>query len=781
MVKIYSPEELGKFNDYMLQRGMPHKKDGIGYNKIDYPIGSNITGIPSKEECCSLSRILVKYCKTQLDIPDENMKATQEHYKKYKKGYYVSVEGYDSVGIWCTWGYNPDIVTIIRQQPRTNVKWSKEGDIWKCRLTYNAIPHIAAKFKDKGVYVEDLLQALNNKPEKIEDSSEPITVDNKVYKLLVSRKDSDNLNIKVDYNKEIVDLIKSVPTAFFHKKTKSWWIDILQANKLYTQLEKAQNKVDLTELKPWAERVKFDSKYTLTTDLSYVPFTPREYQIEDAKVMLEKKSVINANEMGTGKTFECIIAGESLPFPKLVICPATLRLNWKKEIKMVNPDADIKILYNDSDFETGKDWTIIGYPSLTKHLDNLENQFFNCIIADEAHYIKAINNSGNPSSQRAEAVLRLSKTAEYVFPVTGTPKPNRNKDLFNLLKMVRHPMTQGKWAFMNYGKLYCGGHKNSWGWDFNNSTNDNMLYDNINEFMIRRLKSEVLPDIKKLRMSIPVEVDLREYHKMIDEYLKSRESTEAEQLARLTKARHILATKKANNTIDFTKDLIEQNKKVVIVTCFTDVVKKVEKAFKDNVVKIVGGMNDTAKNKAITEFQEGNAQVCVMNIMAGGVGVTLTASHNIIINDFDWTIGNIIQAEDRCARQGQTEITNVYYMYAEGADMDEVMVETLTSRSESINEAVDGGLGESVDLKDIVKYRLLGTHIEPVIPQSNPTSKKSNTLDTTDTTIKVTSLKELSYEELIEYAKSLKVSWKECENKGINRMRATMELKKVLN
>ena len=181
-------------------------------------------------------------------------------------------------------------------------------------------------------------------------------------------------------------------------------------------------------------------------------------------------------------------------------------------------------------------------------------------------------------------------------------------------------MTRGKWAFSNYGRTYCDGQNNGWGWDYNGNSNDEELNKQLTPFMVRHLKKDVLPNLKKQRIVTPVEVDLREYNYEISEYLNNRTNKNAEDLARLMRARKILATQKVGESIDFAKDLIADGKKVVIVTYFKDVVKAIEKAFKGNVVKLVGGMSDEAKDKAIVEFQEGSAQVMAMNIVAGGVG-----------------------------------------------------------------------------------------------------------------------------------------------------------------
>lgn len=797
---ILKPEELARLNSIMLENGAPVEKDNIGYNQADYMtchrIGTNL----SNEECYTLSKTLYKYASTQLGIDKTILEETMKSYAKYEKGKHVYVLRQDSIGVWCKWGYNADLVEGMRRINKQLYKWVKTASgEYECRLSYEGLDVFIELFKSINVDYSELTGIT-----RIADAepAKPVSIDtSRVYDIHVRRIDIDYLGIKFDYTQELVDLIKKVPTSYFNKGKVEWEIDLTYAADLYRAFETAKTPINLKQLKPWAIQMSFNSNYEFTTDLSKLPFSPRDYQIADAKEMLLKKARINANEMGVGKTLECILVGESLPFPKLVICPASLRINWRKEIRMVNPDADIVVLQSSDEFKVGKDWTIIGYSSLDKHSSNLEKQYFRAIFADEAHFIKAIKNSGQPDSSRAEVVLRLSKTAEYAFPVTGTPKTNRNKDLFNLLKMVRHPMVQGKWAFSNYGKTFCDGVHNGWGWDYEGSSNDKQLHDKISPYIIRHLKSEVLPHIKKMRSFIPVQVDLREYQREIAEYLKSRTSSQAVQLTKLMRAKLVLAKRKAPETVSLAKDLVEQGEKVIIVTCFTEVVQQVEKAFKDKCVKIVGGMSDIAKDKSVTSFQTGDAMVCVMNIIAGGVGLTLTASHNVIMNDFDWVPGNMVQAEDRAARSGQEYLTNVMYMYAEGADMDELLAEVLTEKFDTINAAIDGGNGEQVDLKAMVEYMLeqkdkgivvkakdiKSTRI--TVTPSNETLVQRNTQppsipqkleQKTQPKLASLDLKKLSLDELIAYAESLNLDWKRNDNAGIHRMRVTMAIKKAL-
>ena len=256
------------------------------------------------------------------------------------------------------------------------------------------------------------------------------------------------------------------------------------------------------------------------------------------------------------------------------------------------------------------------------------------------------------------------------------------------------------------------------------------------------------------------------------------------------RARKILATQKVGESIDFARNIVMEGKKVVIVTFFKEVIKAIEKAFSGNVVKLVGGMTDEAKDKAILEFQEGSAQVMAMNIVAGGVGVTLTKSYNMVINDFDWTPGNLTQAEDRICRGGQTEeYCNIYYLYAAGADMDEVFADSLSSKFSTINNAVDGGNGDSIDYIDLINQALeKSTRIKKVrkmvkvddIPAPTVSASVKKTTSSTKKTSGTTEYKSMTLEELKQKAEEVGATCKEYSDDRIYRMRLVMAIKKQI-
>lgn len=439
-----------------------------------------------------------------------------------------------------------------------------------------------------------------------------------------------------------------------------------------------------------------------------LPFTPYQFQVDDARKMLQYKKLLLANEMGTGKSKICALVGESLPMAKLVVCPASLRLNWKAELLSVNPDADISIVYSDKPAVKGRDWTIIGYPSITKYLDWILSNNFMAVFFDEAHYVKAVDDYGFPASQRAKAAINISKQAEYCFPITGTPKANNNKDLFNLLRLINHPMAQNPNDFRQYGMTYCGAKKDNFGWHFDGNSNDTELNRRIVPYMIRHLRKEVLPHLTKQRIIFHCEADLKEYRKAMDEfeYMKSISSgdpNDKRALAALMTARMQLAIAKSVASIDLAENILSHGEKVVFVTCFLEAINYAMLKFGERAVKITGEMTDEQKQASVDAFQKGNAEVIVMQIKAGGVGITLTKAHYMIFNDMDWGLGNVTQAEDRICRAGQEQLCIIYYTICDSAGLDRQLASSLTRKSTTQNAAIDNRKNEEIDYTELIE------------------------------------------------------------------------------
>ena len=392
-----------------------------------------------------------------------------------------------------------------------------------------------------------------------------------------------------------------------------------------------------------------------------------------------------------GKTFIYILVGSSINEPKLVICPESLRINWFREIKNVTPDADVQIQFSNEAPHFGKDWTIIGYASVSKFLDRLKE--FNCVFVDECHACKSVNNWGKPSSKRAAAVIEIAENAEYCYLLTGTPMPSHNVDLYNILRMLKCEAFDfnSKWAFLNYANKFCDPKVTYFGKDFSGNSNSDLLHGLLSNIMVRRLKKDVLPHLKKQRQFIPIEPKFKSEYKDIEHRIFHPREEDTYMGLAMT-GRKLLSSYKLDTAIDLAESLIDSGESVVIVTNFIDSADKLKEHFKDKCCEIRGGMSDTEKQFSIDEFQKKMVPVCILNMQAGGVGITLTAAHTMIIVDYAWVPSDMVQVEDRICRSGQTEQCMIYYVYCVNSTLDSLFIEMVSNKSENIDLVVDNDI-----------------------------------------------------------------------------------------
>lgn len=803
-------KRLKEINQAMLCRGEPSQVDTLGYAKYDYDFGwyvsiSDAELTPSEEY--KLVKTLLKYKNTQLPeiaTAEEIAELQNRVAKLEEKAMLVNIIRFEKTSVTLSWSWNQKVSDFIRTLNRQEYQW-KKSTIWEFTIKWATLPQLLPVFIENGFNVKQvmLLKTLLENGEElpiefldlmvkaIDKKAACVPVKNLRMVVARSTKQPDVLNVGfTHYSKESVEIVGKLEHAFWNGYEKTWNIYIEDAATLYKLFTLSGIEINMKALEPWKALVESWEKTYEWNGKQNKFFQPYAYQVDDIKQFLEKKCLINGNEMGCGKTYEGVAVMTSVEGRKLVICPESLRLVWKSELLNVEPNADVQVLYNSDTFED-REYTIIGYSSLKSHLKELESKPFDVVIIDEAHALQAISSSGQPDSQRAQAALRLCATAHYVIPTTGTPKTSRNKNLYNILRAVRHPLTRGRTAWYDYGKRYCDGYQDSFGWNFDGNSNDEELFQELNPYMVRHLKKDVLPDLKKQRHAIPVNVDLTEYSFIIREYLQNRKNKSAEQLARLTRARRLLANQKSGETIDLTRDFIKNGEKVIIATNFTESAELFKRAFEGNVVWITGGMTDVAKAEAIEAFQNGEPMVCVLNVKAGGVGITLTKAHIVIMNDMPWTPGEAVQVEDRASRTGQTELLHVYYPYAVGADMDEYMANLLTYKSATINQAIDNGENEQIELADsVIGFKSLmdgetreekklrkATELAEIKRTKELTKQAAKTAKKAD--IKKLDTKSYTVEELEQLVRDSGQELPKVSDPRIYRMRLTMLVKKI--
>lgn len=426
--------------------------------------------------------------------------------------------------------------------------------------------------------------------------------------------------------------------------------------------------------------------------------------------LLARRRAILADSMGLGKSRTAIVAArEAAPDgPYLVVCPASLKLNWRREIRMVEPGATVQVVPEPDGWRPNARWTVVNYDLLGRHEADLLSTPWAGILVDEAHYVKN-------DSQRTARLLRMLGVGsgkapvaepEVIYLLTGTPMGNRPRDLFNLLKAVRHPLAA---SFHAYTTRYCAAFDNGYGLDTNGASNLGELAELVSGVMLRRTKDEALDLPPKLRTWQPVEVTSKEVARLEGralDYLAKNPSrsgpTWISFLGLLNRARHALALAKVPATIEAIRERVEAGDKVVVFTSYTAVVDALRDAFGPALVSITGDDAMAERQGAADALQDDpSVRVLAGNLRAAGVGLNLTAAAHVVFNDLDWVPGNHWQAEDRIYRIGQTRTALVTYLYAPGT-LDDFVAALLEAKARNIGVLEDEAARRASVLEDVL-------------------------------------------------------------------------------
>lgn len=471
------------------------------------------------------------------------------------------------------------------------------------------------------------------------------------------------------------------------------------------------------------------------------------HQIEAVNYALNRTNTLIADEMGVGKTptavgiINALSVIENKPLNVLIICPASLKLNWRNEVNKWSTNVtNIKVLnaggkHNEypikrvTNLDSNSVSVFIANYDICGKLD-LKSRTWDLLILDESHYLKGKSGRKNEiwggQKKTATGYTRIPPIeAKRTIAMTGTPVCNKPSELWNALRALDPARwTAGDWQ--KYVVRYCAAKKTHFGWDTSGASNLEELNELLKKtIMIRRTKEEVLKDLPaKIRKITPLETNaeirrLLQDESALQEILsvgiknasseaieraksikeKSEKSAsigddeegekEKEQtvVGMLARTRRLVGEIKGPQAAEYAEELLENGcESLVIFAHHKSVVTALEVGLKKyGCSKIVGETPLDRRQKAVEDFQSGKNRVFIGSITAAGTGLTLTKSNRVLFTELDWVPGNLAQAEDRCHRHGQKNSVLVEYLVYENS-IDTTMIETLDKKREVINE-----------------------------------------------------------------------------------------------
>jgi SWI/SNF-related matrix-associated actin-dependent regulator 1 of chromatin subfamily A len=403
-----------------------------------------------------------------------------------------------------------------------------------------------------------------------------------------------------------------------------------------------------------------------------VNFQYRPFQKVSVKWISLFERVLIADPPGAGKTI--MIAGFiNLENPKriLIYAPASLLLNWKKELQkwMIDPLPVFTWKEFDSLKVIPKEFIILSSFHYSGKKDAilkvLKLTSLDLLVIDETHAFK------NMQAQRTKLLFAVNgpfKISKKVVAMTGTPIVNRPIELYPIIKRLAPHLIQNMNKF-DFGMKYCNGWATPWGtYDFTGASSLKELGTNLRSgFMVRREKKEILPQLPKLLKNL-VYLDKKapKHLSFKDDNVSNKGAVAFEE----SSVAHLdLGLLKLPLAIDYLKTMNEGgHKKMIVFAHHREVLKGLFEGLKElNPVLFIGGMTPKAKDEAVTKFQEDpTCEVFIGGIIPAGVGLTLTAASYVALVEADWRPGINDQAIDRAHRIGQESTVLAEFLVIEG-------------------------------------------------------------------------------------------------------------------
>ena len=396
------------------------------------------------------------------------------------------------------------------------------------------------------------------------------------------------------------------------------------------------------------------------------------FQVEAIKFLYRTKKALLALDMGLGKTCCCIKTAALVQAKKvLVVCPAFLIENWKREITKWNR-------------EKGIDWKIVSYNFCAddNKLKELGNNY-DMLICDEAHYLRKWS-----AKRTKNIILKLALKIPRVIFATASPYITSAQD-FHPIYSACQP---GRWGKLkDFSEKFClkkfnpwRGFKGSIDYVGVNPVNAQELKDRAKAFCAVLTKEEVLPDLPdKVVTEVPIQVA----SELQLESLGFSRSEASDMLLsgtltdELAANRRKLGLTKVSAAVEFSQNV--GNAQVVFFVWHRDVGQILRREINNYVPYaaqlIVGGMTNNERDSIIEHFSRGEVQFLIASIGACGVGVNLHAASIACFVEFPWSAAELEQCEDRLHRIGQKNCVNIYHLVAQNT-LDDLSLDIISRK-----------------------------------------------------------------------------------------------------
>jgi SWI/SNF-related matrix-associated actin-dependent regulator 1 of chromatin subfamily A len=468
--------------------------------------------------------------------------------------------------------------------------------------------------------------------------------------------------------------------------------------------------------------------------LAYRPYQRAGVAFAERAKAMGRDGVLIGDEMGLGKTMQAIgfMVRSGLP-RTVVVCPASLCGNWRREIEKWAPSLHgrIQVISNGDQADPSAQVVILNYEKCVGRSKNavalrasLDDQRFELAIFDEAHLLK------NPKAQRTAYFLGryergvqkasgLIDRVAFCLLLTGTPIQNKVRESMTLLRAIGAIGDKKGEAPLDTEKdvlfRYCGAEKGSYGWTFDGSARLDELQSRLRGggCMVRRLKAQVATELPpKVRQLIAFDAPKKlRNDALLDAWEQAAADRPFEDAVSSLFSEHVdfeaisamrarLAEAKIKPAIDHVKALLDEDesRKVIVFAHHQTLVGALDEAFTGQCIRIDGGVPADERQALVDRFQTvDSCRVAVLSTHAAGVGLTLTAANIVVFAEADWNPAWCQQAEDRAHRIGQEADVVVAQYLAFNETIDAGVVGTMVAKMDVADRALDRRVVEAAD------------------------------------------------------------------------------------
>lgn len=415
----------------------------------------------------------------------------------------------------------------------------------------------------------------------------------------------------------------------------------------------------------------------------------RAYQAEAVKKTLAfltknaSNSCYNGSDCGTGKTIITIAALKELGIKRaLIVCPKVMLHTWKKEFQKWSEYKHIEVIESKKDFLKcySSNICIISYSLCWREPYNqiLTKESFQCLVMDEAHKLKS-----RKTEQTKFIIKEVWPHIKYKIALSGTPFTSSVTDCYPVFSS----MYPGFGTYTDFAETFSHKTFTPWAVKYTGIRNEEVLSKLIRkQFFFRYKREEVLKDLPKRifnKIYLPKKYSCKEYEKELA--LLVKEGTNPWELPDIPEhfmgLLRLQGELKVDPITEYVKDLLEQNIPVLLFTLNKSVLAKYKEALAEYRPGIIDGSTSLKdKEKTIFDFQNDNTNLCILNIKAASIGITLTRAQYVVFSQLPFTPSDVEQAISRANRIGAKDNTNISYFVCEKS-LDEKVSSMIMSKT----------------------------------------------------------------------------------------------------